>query len=418
MELKNEQLTETTLSSERIYDGDVVKLTRDEVAHPGGGTAVREVIHHRGAVAIVPVTDAGEIVLEEQYRYAVGRVLTEIPAGKLEPGESGANDTPESRLAAAHRELAEETGLRAAEMLPLGDWYGSPGILTERMSLYLATGLTEGDAHPDADEFIRIRRVPLEEAESAVLRGEIPDGKTQTGILRASRWWAEKIAAEAARERARMPAPALLFDLDGTLTDPGEGITNSVAYALERMGVTPPPREELYAFIGPPLPESFRKYYGMSEADAWRSVVLYREYFADRGIFENVPYPGVREALIRLRAHGFRIYLATSKPEVFARRILLHFGLADLFDFIAGSDMAETRVRKADVIRYVLDSTGADPAQTKMIGDRRHDVEGAHACGLPAVGVTWGYGSAEELTSVGADALCASPEEMAELLCR
>ena len=213
-----------------------------------------------------------------------------------------------------------------------------------------------------------------------------------------------------------MPAPAVLFDLDGTITDPGEGITNSVAHALRRMGIDPPPREELYGYIGPPLAENFRRHYGMTVEESTRAVEYFREYFADKGIYENAPYEGIREALEALRAAGFCIYLATSKPDVFARRVLLHFGLADCFDFIVGADMGEKLVRKADIVRRVLEMTGADPMSAWMVGDRSNDVEGAHANGIPAVGVTWGYGSQEELTSAGADKLAATPEEMVKVL--
>ncbi len=409
-------LTEKLVSQETLYTGRVVSLTKDTVSLPNGRTAVREILHHRGSVAIVPVTDAGEVVLEEQYRYAAGQILTEIPAGKLEPEEAGANDTPESRLAAARRELAEETGLRAREMILLGDWYGSPGVLAERMTMYIAFGLTEGDTRPDEDEFIRLRRVPLEKAEAAVLRGEIPDGKTQAGVLRAVRWWGNRLEAQAAHERALMPAPSVLFDLDGTITDPGEGITNSVAHALRRMGVEPPPREELYAFIGPPLAESFRRRYSMSVEESTRAVEYFREYFADTGIYENAPYDGIREALDELRVRGYRIYLATSKPDVFARRVLLHFGLADRFDFIVGADMGEKLVRKADIVRRVLELTGADPTASWMVGDRSNDIEGARANRVPAIGVTWGYGSEEELTAAGADKIARTPEEMVRII--
>ena len=182
--MENEEMREIMTERREIYDGAVVHLTRDTVRIPGGGESVREVVWHRGAVCVAPITAAGEIVLVEQYRYAMGTVLLEIPAGKLEKGDT-------DRLAAAKRELEEETGLRAATMVDFGMYYGSPAILSERISMYLALDLETGEAHPDADEFLRVRRIPLKDAARMVLRGEIPDGKTQAAILRAKAWLEE-----------------------------------------------------------------------------------------------------------------------------------------------------------------------------------------------------------------------------------
>lgn len=176
--MTDEEMREARVSREEIFDGRVVHLTRDTVRLPDGNDAVREVIWHRGAVCVVPVTDEGEVILVEQFRYPFDRVLLEIPAGKLEPGE-------DDREAAARRELAEETGFRAGEMICLGDYYGSPAILAERITMYLARRLTPGDTHPDADEFLRVKRLPLEAAVRMILAGEIPDGKTQAAVLRA-----------------------------------------------------------------------------------------------------------------------------------------------------------------------------------------------------------------------------------------
>ena len=195
----------------------------------------------------------------------------------------------------------------------------------------------------------------------------------------------------------------VFFDLDGTLTDPGLGITNSVMYALNKMGYPVPAREKLYAFIGPPLIESFMKYFSMSDEEAHRAMTTYREYFADRGLFENTPYPGVGEALGRLRDMGFRLSVATSKPEKYSERILDHFGLSGYFETVCGASMDEKRSEKADVIRYALGRTGYAADETLMAGDRKHDILGAHACGLKAVGVLWGYGSEDEFREAGAD---------------
>ena len=171
------ELEETTVSSRLIFDGKVVHLYKDTVRLPDGAESVREYVKHIGAVCILPLTDDGEVILERQYRYAVRQILTEIPAGKL--------DTPgEDPLEAARRELREETGATAREMIPLGDYYGSPAIMGERIRMFVAKGLTFGETEFDEDEFLEVFRLPLEEAEAAVLRGEIPDGKTQAAILR------------------------------------------------------------------------------------------------------------------------------------------------------------------------------------------------------------------------------------------
>ncbi len=210
---------------------------------------------------------------------------------------------------------------------------------------------------------------------------------------------------------------AVLFDLDGTLTDPCIGITDSVAYALARFGITvDDPHRTLTPFIGPPLVDSFEKYYGFSPDEARRALGFYREYFAPTGIFENTVYPGVPEALRALRTAGRVLCVATSKPEVYARRILEHFSLGACFDAVCGATLDESRVRKADVIAYALETLGVSPDAAVMVGDRLHDVEGAHACGLSALGVTYGYGSRDELTAAGADALADTPADAVRIL--
>ena len=209
----------------------------------------------------------------------------------------------------------------------------------------------------------------------------------------------------------------ILFDLDGTLTDPGVGITNSVAYALERYGIHISDRRTLYPFIGPPLTDSFQRFYGFSAADARAAVDVYREYFADRGIFENELYPGIPALLQRLRDAGLRLVIATSKPEGFAVRIAEHFGIAQYFDCIAGAAMDETRTQKWEVIEYALDRCGvADRDRVLMVGDREHDVRGAARCALPCLGVLYGYGSRAELESAGAAALCGTVEGVGDYI--
>ena len=177
-ELTDEEMREVRLAREEIYDGVVIHLTKDTVRVPGGAQSIREVAWHRGAVCIIPVTDRGEVVLVEQYRYPYDTVLLEIPAGKLEIGET---DTE----AAARRELTEETGYTAQRMIPFGEYYGSPAILKEKIAVYLALGLTPGETHFDEDEYLRVRHVPMADAVRMAVDGEIPDGKTQAAILRA-----------------------------------------------------------------------------------------------------------------------------------------------------------------------------------------------------------------------------------------
>lgn len=212
----------------------------------------------------------------------------------------------------------------------------------------------------------------------------------------------------------RIEKNTVLFDLDGTLTDPGLGITNSVAHALRRMGRPVPPRQQLYRYIGPPLISSFMEYAGLTEAEARQAVTLYRDYFAPTGIFENAVYEGIPALLGDLRAAGRQVVLATSKPEKFAVQILEHFDLAQYFDVVAGASMDESRTAKADVIALALQRCGA--VQAVMVGDREHDVLGARANGLPCIGVGYGYGSREELLDAGAAAFAETVADLRTLL--
>ncbi len=195
----------------------------------------------------------------------------------------------------------------------------------------------------------------------------------------------------------------IFFDLDGTLTDPGIGITNSVAYALSKWNITINDRSELYKFIGPPLMDSFATYYGFSNEQCQSALGFYREYFRDRGIFENRVYDGIPELLSTLKKKGKRIVLATSKPEEFAVTILKHFDLYRYFDFVAGASMDETRNKKPDVISYALENLGfPDTKEILMVGDREYDVLGAAQFKIDSVGVLYGYGNREELQNAGA----------------
>ena len=214
-----------------------------------------------------------------------------------------------------------------------------------------------------------------------------------------------------------LPCTHIFFDLDGTLTDPGEGITNSVAYALSRFGISVPDRRTLYPYIGPPLLESFQRYGGLTEAQARQAVQYYRETYGVTGIFENRLYPGIPELLRALKADGRRVVMATGKPEAYARRIAEHFGIAQYFERIAGASMDETRTRKDEVIRYALAACGVDgPSEVLMIGDREHDVLGARRCGMDCLGVLYGYGSRAELESAGAAGIAESVEELGRIL--
>ena len=215
-----------------------------------------------------------------------------------------------------------------------------------------------------------------------------------------------------------MSAEYVLFDLDGTLTDPGLGITNSVAHALAHFGIAVTDRTQLYRFIGPPLMDSFMEYYGFTEEQAQEAVKVYREYFADRGWAENTVYEGVEELLSELTAAGKTLLVATSKPQVFAERILTHFGLDKYFTYICGVALQAPRgYSKADVIREALAKAGVtDLSAAVMVGDRHHDIDGAKAVGLDSIGVLYGYGDREEHKKAGADAIVESVDALRALL--
>ena len=208
----------------------------------------------------------------------------------------------------------------------------------------------------------------------------------------------------------------VFFDLDGTLTDPAEGITNSVAYALSKFGITVADRSKLFRFIGPPLVPAFMEYYGFSKQDAECALAFYREYFAPKGIFENAVIEGIPALLCTLKEQGKRLYVATSKPEGFAKQILEHFGLATYFDGIYGSTMDETRNTKDAVIAYARAESGADREDTVMVGDRHHDIDGAKKNGMRSVGVLFGYGTRAELEGAGADAIAETVDELQKIL--
>jgi phosphoglycolate phosphatase len=208
---------------------------------------------------------------------------------------------------------------------------------------------------------------------------------------------------------------AVYFDLDGTLTDPKPGITRSIQYALGRLDREVPSEDALTWCIGPPLHASLRKLLGADDL-VDRAVSLYRERFADIGLFENRVYPGVEETLSAVASSGRRLFVATSKAVVYAERIIDHFKLRIYFESVFGSELDGTRSDKTDLLGYALKTTGVDPSQAIMIGDRSHDMVGARNNKMTAVGVLYGYGSKQELLDAGAHRLCATPQGLPGLV--
>lgn len=206
----------------------------------------------------------------------------------------------------------------------------------------------------------------------------------------------------------------ILFDLDGTITDSQNGIINSVIYALKKYDMDVKDRNELKKFIGPPLAWMFSQYCGFSEEEGQKAVEVYREYYTVKGIFENEVYDGVEDMLKKLNESGAKLYLATSKPQIYAKKILEHFGLVKYFDDIVGSELDGGRVEKDEVIAWVLKKH--DINEAIMVGDRRFDMEGAKKNALTAVGVLYGYGTREELEQAGADFIAKSVEELSDYL--
>lgn len=209
----------------------------------------------------------------------------------------------------------------------------------------------------------------------------------------------------------------ILFDLDGTLTDSAPGITNAAAYALERLSIPVPPRPELLQFVGPPLTDSFRALYGMDEGETQEAIAAFRAYYNARGVLENSPYPGVHAFLASLKAAGKTLAVATSKPQHLADEVLERYELAQYFTAICGGSLDERRNVKALIVADALSACGAtDKRRALMVGDRRHDIEGAKANGLAAMGVLYGYGSRAELERAGADYICAGFGEMGRVI--
>ena len=211
-----------------------------------------------------------------------------------------------------------------------------------------------------------------------------------------------------------MDKKVILFDLDGTLTDSGEGITKCVKLALDRFGIPVESLDALRYFVGPPLRDSFLKA-GVPEDRIEEAIAIYRSRYTNVGIFENVPYPGIRELLERLIGKGFRLFVATSKPEEMAVRVLKKFELSQYFEKICGATLDKSRDSKSAVIAYLLESCG-QPERAVMVGDTAFDVIGAAEHGIPTIGVSWGYGSVEEMKYAGAVSIAHTMEELLFLL--
>lgn len=209
----------------------------------------------------------------------------------------------------------------------------------------------------------------------------------------------------------------ILFDLDGTLTDPEEGITKSLQYALRHMGIEVEDLTTLRRHIGPPLKEGLMEYWGFDEEKTEEAIVWYREYFAKAGMFQNIVYPGVEKVLEALTAEGKKLILATSKAEKYAILIMEHFGLDKYFTDMCGASMDGTRGKKGDVIHYALEKNQiTNKDEVVMVGDRLHDIKGAKANGIKSIGVLYGFGDREELELAGADKIAQNLEELKSIL--
>lgn len=211
-----------------------------------------------------------------------------------------------------------------------------------------------------------------------------------------------------------MTPKAIFFDLDGTLTDSGEGIINCAALALEHFGLPVPTREEMRVFVGPPLDQTFIQF-GVPAHRTEEAIAVYRSRYIPIGKFENHPYPGIREVLETLKNQGHRLFVATSKPEGMSVEILQKFELAAYFEKICGATLDGTRSHKEDVIAYLLSQVG-DIRQAVMVGDTKYDVLGAAAHGIPTIGVSWGYGEVAGMEKAGAVSIAHTMEELAALL--
>ena len=210
----------------------------------------------------------------------------------------------------------------------------------------------------------------------------------------------------------------VFFDLDGTIIDSGEGVANSVEYALNKFGIKVEDKSTLKRFIGPPLVYSFNAFYGFDEEKTTKAIEYYREFYTEKGILQGYVYDGIEELLRKLKKTGKRVILATSKPEIFAKRILNEVGLDIYFDYIAGASLDEkTRATKIAVLEYALKTCNIDtPSDVIMIGDRFYDIEGAHRFGMDCIAVLYGYGNREEFEKYGAEYIVDKPEDVCEIV--
>ena len=207
-----------------------------------------------------------------------------------------------------------------------------------------------------------------------------------------------------------------IFDLDGTVADSGEGIVKSVSYALEKMGIFDYDESENYRFIGPPLIESFIRFYSMTREEARCAVEYFRERYNVSGVYECKVYPGVRELLFELKKRGVKLYIGSSKPEKYIRQILENEKLADLFEYISGATLDGSIETKEQVLTQLFENATLDKSTAVMIGDRYHDIEGARAVGLPCIAVLYGFGGKEEFLAHGADYIVAGAEEILKII--
>ena len=209
----------------------------------------------------------------------------------------------------------------------------------------------------------------------------------------------------------------ILFDLDATLTDSSPGIINSIIYALNKYGISVEDTSKLRRFLGPPLHESFKEFYGFDDEKAMEAVKYYREYFSTKGLLENQVYNGIPELLKNIADNDKRLIVATSKPQEFTDRIMEHFDLTKYFEFVAGSNMDGTRSKKAEVIEYALNKCQiTDKSKVVMVGDRKHDIIGAKAVGIDSIGVEYGYGDYDELNSAGATYIAKTVSDLKSIL--
>lgn len=208
----------------------------------------------------------------------------------------------------------------------------------------------------------------------------------------------------------------VLFDVDGTIVASEEGVIKSIEYALNKLGIYNYQREVLIKFLGPPLSDSFMKYFNMTEDNAEKAVSFYRERYTDIGIYESTVYDGIPELLKSLKSNGVRLYTASSKPEKYVEKILKKTGLYDYFDFVAGASLDKSRKTKEEVLQYLIDKVNPDISETVLVGDRFYDIVGAHHFGLKCIAVLYGYGDLKEFLQYNADYIARTTADIEKLI--